>query len=136
MLSRTIFRLARCNANRAAQLSTKSPDGIFRRPQTPIEAAPLPQDQELTIDDAQCPEPAFDVDPDIGLLGGAFRIVCALGTIAAFYWMLPDPQKKPYCPGPEGNVIMYKEDYMACRYPKLVSGASGEEAAPAEEDDE
>eukprot|EP00466_Bigelowiella_natans_P016312 jgi/Bigna1/91425/estExt_fgenesh1_pg.C_1000041 len=139
MLRRAVHRLQRLSlripANRQALSTTRlggdCSDGIFRRPQTQMEAATLPEDAELTHDDAQCPEPSFDVDPDIGLLQGAFRMAVAFGLIATFYNLLPDPQDSPACPGPDGNVVMYQEDYMQCRHPSMV-----EQTAPAADEGE
>mmetsp|Transcript_5419 Transcript_5419/g.13205 ORF Transcript_5419/g.13205 Transcript_5419/m.13205 type:complete len:136 (-) Transcript_5419:319-726(-) len=106
-----------------------SPDGIYRRPMVPGHSSQIADDAELMIEDAQSPEPAFDVDPDIGLFNALARMTLAFGTIAVFYWMLPDPQNSSACPGKDGNTIIYREDYLNCRYPNAAASAPVPEAA-------
>eukprot|EP00954_Amorphochlora_amoebiformis_P013147 1030221-Amorphochlora_amoeboformis.AAC.1 len=116
------------------------PDGIFRRPQTPLEDSKFPElkiifcfvsvlanhgcvsqlgeDQELWIDDAQVPEPAYDVDPNVGGLSAFLQILAGFGVISlGFLITYKDPKETDRYPGSVGNPIMYQEEYEKCRYP-------------------
>ncbi|GAB5373421.1 hypothetical protein AAMO2058_001750200 [Amorphochlora amoebiformis] len=94
------------------------PDGIFRRPQTPLEDSKLGEDQELWIDDAQVPEPAYDVDPNVGGLSAFLQILAGFGVISlGFLITYKDPKETDRYPGSVGNPIMYQEEYEKCRYP-------------------
>eukprot|EP00472_Partenskyella_glossopodia_P007832 CAMPEP_0197519862 /NCGR_PEP_ID=MMETSP1318-20131121/5153_1 /TAXON_ID=552666 /ORGANISM="Partenskyella glossopodia, Strain RCC365" /LENGTH=122 /DNA_ID=CAMNT_0043071091 /DNA_START=108 /DNA_END=476 /DNA_ORIENTATION=+ len=113
-------------------------DGIFRRPQTAIETEELPVDQELTLDDGQVPEPAFDVDPDMGAWKALLRMGIAFGLLAGAYNLIGDPLQRKACPGPAGGNEIPEEfqaDMIACRYPGMPAEAPAAGEAAAQDED-
>uniref|UniRef100_A0A7S2TMB3 Uncharacterized protein n=1 Tax=Lotharella oceanica TaxID=641309 RepID=A0A7S2TMB3_9EUKA len=156
MLRRTLSRLAQAHARRSgvrAFAAGPSPDGIFRRPEVKENDKEITLEDELWYADAQYPERAFD-EGEIPLWQLLARMAVPFSLLFGLYKLYEhnDPQTHPACPGKEGNVIMYREDYEANRhrfgppkgyntynfaYPNSIVAKPAEPAAaPAEEEDD
>jgi len=89
MLGRMANRVARILPHEARLFSSipvpipaiKPIDNVYRRPVTSPPSGPLSEDDELTWDDAQAPEPALDAYKDINEYSALKQLLLALTTV-------------------------------------------------------
>merc|ERR1711871_477665 len=108
-------------------------DGFFRLPEVAEPGSEIHDDDEFMNADAQAPEMAFDIDPDVNPYSAGLQLLLALGLFFSPLLFLPDPKEMDSYPG-EGNVLTDEAaaDYQKVFYPNSIPGSkAGMEAIEA-----
>ncbi len=100
-------------------------DGFFRMPEVAAPDEELNDEDEFWNADAQAPEMAYDIDPDVKPSSAAFQLLAVLGAFFGAFYFWPDPREMDTFPGEEGNILTDEAaaDYQKVYHPNSIPGS-------------